>query len=81
MAHGSQTESSGREELKQLRDEIQASFKDLEKIISNVVSVKEEHVSAISSNFNRQRNFPFKCHCCSRKGHKAKDCFLKNRQD
>lgn len=63
------------------RYEIQASFKDLERIISNVVSVKEAHVSAFSSSFNRQRNFPFKCHYCGRKGHKAKDCFLKNRQD
>uniref|UniRef100_A0A8W8LQP7 CCHC-type domain-containing protein n=1 Tax=Magallana gigas TaxID=29159 RepID=A0A8W8LQP7_MAGGI len=76
-----QTDQIVREELRQLRDEIQTSLKDLEKRISNVVSLKEAHVSPISSNFNRQHNFPFKCHYCGRKGHKMKDCFLKNRKD
>lgn len=71
-------DSIGREELRQLRDEIQASLKDLEKKIANV-SIKE--TSATSSNLSKQGKFPFKCHHCGRKCHMIKNCFMKKNQN
>lgn len=78
VAHDAQTDQSVREELIQLRDEIQTCLKDLEKKISHVVSEKESHKSVNASNLNKQGNFPFKCHHCGRKGHMLKDCFMKH---
>lgn len=80
VTHIAQTDQSVRKELRQLQDEIQNSLKDLEKKISSVVSEKETQKSGNSTNFNRQGNFPFKCHHCGRKGHMIKDCFVKNKQ-
>lgn len=66
-----------REELRQLRDEIQASLKDLEKKIVNV-SGKESSAAADTGNIAKEGRFPFKCHHCGKKGHMIKDCFLRN---
>lgn len=66
-----------REELRQLRDEIQASLKDLERKIVNV-SVKESSAAADTGNIAKEERFPFKCHHCGKKGHMIRDCFLRN---
>lgn len=52
-----------REVLRQLKDEIQASFKDLEKKIVNV-SVKESAAAADTGNIAKEERFPFKCQHC-----------------
>lgn len=68
VVHVSKTDQSVREELRQLIEKIKTSLKALEKRFSNVVSVKDAHISTISCNFNRDRNFPLKCHYCGTKG-------------
>nr|XP_034319115.1 uncharacterized protein LOC117687074 [Crassostrea gigas] len=66
-----------REELRQLRDEMQATLRYLEKKIVNV-SVKESSAAADTGNMAKEDRFPFRCHHCGKKGHMIKDCFLRN---
>lgn len=76
-------EPNVREEFRQLRNELQASMRDLENKLTRMISVSTNEAQKSpkdSGDWVRPGSFPYKCHHCGKRGHRIKDCFKKNRQ-
>lgn len=76
-------EPNVREEFKQLRNELQASMRDLENKLSRMIYVSTNEAQRSpkdSGDWVRPESFPYKCHYCDKRGHRINDCFKKNRQ-
>lgn len=73
-------ETNVRGEFKELRDELRASLRKLELKIAALTDSKSNTTTTNTLNTEGPQStstFPYKCHNCGTRGHRAKDCFAK----
>lgn len=74
-------ETNVRVEFKELRDELRASLRELKLKIAAFTDSKSNTTKNTIHTEGQQNNgsFPYKCHNCGAKGHRARDCLVKKK--
>lgn len=75
-------ETNVRGEFKELRDELRASLRKLELKIAALTDSKSNTTTTNMMNTDGSQSkgsFPYKCHNCGTRGHRARDCFAQKR--
>ena len=72
------------QEIKQLREELKSSLKVMEDKIAQLTLSKENTKQHDGNEFTSSSRrsgyaFPYKCHNCGKRGHKAEDCYFKKK--
>eukprot|EP00105_Crassostrea_gigas_P001492 XP_011413701.1 PREDICTED: uncharacterized protein LOC105318343 [Crassostrea gigas] len=75
-------ETNVRGEFKELRDELRASLRELELKIAALTDSKSNTTTTYTMNTESKQcndSFPYKCHNCGTRGHRARDCLVKKK--